>query len=263
MKKSAIAILFIVCFWSFVPVSAKGQTPGSLAFSVTTTEPAGGYSGVHVIALWIEDTHGNFIKTKIRYAQSRIQYLDQWIASSAYNVTDAVTGATLTTHGTLSFIWNGTDVAGNVVADKPYKLWIQMADRNLSGATFSILFNKDTSDQHLTPSDNGNFTNMTLDWTNTAGIEDMEHMKLVLSCTPNPFSREAVLAYDLPANADVTITLHDGSGRTVAVLFDGNQAAGKQFIRFEAKNALLKPGVYFIKVYTGSATGTKRIVLAP
>jgi hypothetical protein len=263
MRYAFNVLLVIACTFIMLssPLLSNAQTPGSLTFSVTTSEPPGGYTGVHVIALWIEDTNGVFIKTKIRNAQARIQYLDHWIASSAYNVVDAVTGATLPSHGTLTFTWNGTDVAGNVVADKPYKVWIQMSDRNQSGAQTSVTFTKDTTVQHIVPADSGNFTNMVLDWNPTIGIDEIGHAHLDFTCDPNPVIEQASIHYNLSQNSDVTLSLSDVTGKTLALLFDDNQPAGDHMFRLSAREAQLKPGMYYLKINTGHIVETKKITI--
>lgn len=256
-------LIVIMAFAYCIPSSSIAQTPGTLTFSVKTTEPPGGYTGLHVIALWIEDTNGVFIKTKMRFAKKRIQYLDRWMASSAYDSTDAITGATLIHQDTtLTFMWNGTDVSGNVVADKPYRIWLQMSDRDLSGATDSVNFIKDTSIRHLTPADTGNFINMVLDWNPSIGINEIESKKLSFRCEPNPFSETANVHYTLSQNSDVTLYLLDESGKTVAILFDDNQSAGTYTVQLSARSSQLKPGVYYLRINNGHIIETKKIVLA-
>ena len=261
-KKLYKIILLIILGITGILINApvKAQTPGTLTFSITTTEPSGGYNGVHVIAIWIEDTNGGFVKTKIRYAQDRIQYLDHWIASSAYNVVDATTGATLPAHGNLIFNWNGTDVSGNLVADKPYRVWIQMSDRNESGPTTFVLFNKDTSTQHITPADTGNFTNMDLVWNPTIGIGETEMQNLAFRCEPNPFSNHTSITYCLARDADVTLTLLDATGKTIAVLLDQNQPAGKHSLCISSTNLQLESGIYYLKINTGFGMASQKIV---
>lgn len=261
MKKVVLLLCLSALYLGFNQSAVKAQTPGTLSFSVTTTEPAGNYNNVNVIALWIEDTNGTFVKTKIRYAASRIAYLTRWITESGYNVVDAVTGPTRSTHGTLTFNWNATNVSAAVVADGYYRVYIQMSDKNSAGPITYVQFQKDSSAHTVSPANVGNFTNMSLNWNPTSGIEEMGKT-LQFDCSPNPMLDNAQLTYTLEKNSDVTISLHDLSGKNVAVLSDGNQGAGQHQLQWGIKQVPdLKAGVYFLRINTGNALAVKKIVV--
>ncbi len=66
---------------------------------------------------------------------------------------------------------------------------------------------------------------------------------------PNPFRNETVIRYELPYQARVTLRMLDGSGREVACLFNGIQAAGPQQVVFDATN--LPPGTYYYALAVG------------
>jgi nitronate monooxygenase len=56
-----------------------------------------------VVAIWVEDNQGNFVKTLLAYAQNRKTHLNTWEASTTaagipFNTVDAITGATKTSH---------------------------------------------------------------------------------------------------------------------------------------------------------------------
>lgn len=262
MRNLKFTVLILLTIFGHFSNFLQAQTPGTLTFSVTTTEPSGGYNNVNVIALWIEDTNGVFVKTKIRYAATRMQYLDHWISSSSYNVEDALTGSTRSSHGTLTFTWNGTNVAGDIVADKDYKVWIQMSDANTSGATTSIIFTKDTNSQHITPANSGNFTNMVIDWNPTIGINENQTAKLLFTCFPNPANDRALISYSLEKFSDVTITVHDITGKTVAVLLNENQNVGGHSLYWNINNyPRVTSGIYYISINTGNATASRKIVI--
>ncbi len=261
MKHSFFTLLLlfaIVCFFS----PTKAQTTGTLTLSITTTEPAGNYNGVHVIAIWIEDTNGNFIKTKIRYADTRIQYLNKWVSASLYNVTDALTGPTRSGHGTINVSWNATDVAGITVPDNHYRVYVQMSDQNAAGASTFLEFAKDTNAQSLSLPDTLNFTNMTLSWTPVpAGISALSASALRFQCSPNPLCGPALIQYHLPEAADITITLHDVNGKMLALLADGNQPAGPNSLHWNQEQSGLPSGVYYLKLNTGTRMAVERVVI--
>jgi hypothetical protein len=262
MKRFLMLVSLFAVGLGNLPSDANAQTAGTLSFSVTTTEPTGNYNNVNVVALWIQDTNGAFIKTKIRYAASRIQYLNKWITASSYNVVDAVTGPTRSSQGTLSFNWNATNVAGVVVNDGYYRVYMQMSDANVAGQWTYVQFKKDTNAQTLSPSNVGNFTNMTLQWTpSPANVEEVGK-NLLFNCFPNPAVDIETITYCLEQFSDVTITLHDLAGRNIAVLADGNQSAGAHQLRWDARQIPhLTSGVYFLRINTGYATAVKKMII--
>ena len=70
MKKRAL-LLSAVSFLLFFPFYIFSQsTPGTLSFSVTTVTLNGTYKPKHIMAVWIENESGQFIKTKIKYGYS-------------------------------------------------------------------------------------------------------------------------------------------------------------------------------------------------
>jgi flagellar hook assembly protein FlgD len=265
MKKIIISLFIMSIFLTMGTINTKlmaqTQTPGTLTFSVTTTEPSGNYSNVNVLAIWIRDNSGNFVKTKIKYADSRQQYLNVWVSNSGTNVVDAVTGVTLTSHGTKTFTWNATNVSASVVADGNYAVWLQMSDKNANGPTASVSFTKGTSPVHLTPANNGNFTNMSLDWVPAgAGISDYNTNTAFFSVSPNPVTAQSFIYFNLDELTDVTISLYDLSGKLVKVLFDANQSAGSYSLPLNGISNF-KSGIYFVKMYTGKVQKTCRILI--
>ncbi|MBD3376511.1 DUF1565 domain-containing protein [candidate division KSB1 bacterium] len=80
---------------------------------------------------------------------------------------------------------------------------------------------------------------------------------------PNPFNPTTTICYALPEACHVKLTIMDSLGRTVAVLIDKQQRAGRHEILWDGKNdegALIASGVYFYKL-TGGEYGTVRKLL--
>ena len=251
-------VAMTICSNLFVK-SLQAQTSGNLTFSVTTTS-TGNYSPRHVIAIWIEKSDGTFVKTKLKKAATRVQWLNQWIAKSGSNVVDAVTGSTVNSHQTESITWNATDVNGSIVADGDYKLWIQMAWANSKGPTYCIDFTKNATAIHITPTDQTNYKGMVLDWTpNTVGINENDNQK-TFTVTPNPVSNQSSINYTIKELSDVTIGLYDVTGKLITVLFDDNQTAGNYNLSLSSKGKL-NPGVYFVKMNTGKTQHTERVLI--
>jgi hypothetical protein len=252
-----ILMTIIICLL-FTGNKVFAQTAGTLTFSVTTTEPSGGYTNKFVLAVWIRDNAGNFVKTKIKYANARVQYLNVWVSNSGSNVVDATTGSTRTSHQTFTISWNATNVSAVLVPDGDYQVWMQMADRNTNGATNSVTFTKGTSAVHLTPANSGNFTNLVLDWVPLGVGIDENNTNSVFSITPNPVTSQSTINYTLNKTEDVTISLYDINGKLVDVICDRNQTSGNYSLPLSAK---VTPGVYFVKMYTGRTQHVEKILI--
>ena len=75
---------------------------------------------------------------------------------------------------------------------------------------------------------------------------------------PNPFVDHAMLRYDLPNPAFVTLRVFDVRGREIATLVEGRQPAGAHTIRFG--RAALPSGVYVVRLRAGEQVQTRRLV---
>ncbi len=76
---------------------------------------------------------------------------------------------------------------------------------------------------------------------------------------PNPFNPQTVIPYTMPETSQVTITLHDLLGRSVAVLYDGKQVAGTH--KAVIDGAGLASGRYIVRMSTGTFTATQSVTL--
>lgn len=123
---------------SAAPPPAANVIAGTVSLSVTTKSLGGTFSPKNIVALWVEDSSGAFVKTLGVWAAARIQYLSSWKASSGGSTVDAVTGATRSSHAAiLSVSWNGKNAAGAAMAKAAYRLRGELTDKNGAGATFS------------------------------------------------------------------------------------------------------------------------------
>lgn len=141
----------------------RENTPGTLTFTVKTVTQGGSFAPRHVLAIWVEH-NGEFVKTRLARANQRKQYLYTWKAASNYNVTDAITGATLTSHQTHTVEWDCTDLNGDVVADGTYTMWIEFTEKHAQGPLFNIDFEKGPDGFDVTPPDETYFKNIQLTW---------------------------------------------------------------------------------------------------
>jgi hypothetical protein len=203
---------FILCFSAIV----SAQTAGTLTFTFNQPQPTSPAlnAGIKcVLAVWIENSAGVFIKTKMRYVGSSTQdHLHTFavkaggVLSNALgtnvNVTDANTGATRTTtssptaFGTRTIVWDAKNVSGAsngvTVPDGVYKVWIEStwvdSGSNNHNAIDSFSFTKGPTSVHLTPTPvDTHFNTIVMDWVATGlGVDDNVSPNTKVVIYPNP-----------------------------------------------------------------------------
>lgn len=156
----------------FISLSTLAQTIGTLSVTATTSQTTSpSYQQKNIVAFWIEDSNGSFVKTLLAYASERRQYLVAWrtktnIAGSVYNTTDAITAATQTSHGARSASWNGKNRSQVLVADGTYTLKMEVTDNNGTVQNLAAInFVKGPSNQTLTPATTNRFSGISISWT--------------------------------------------------------------------------------------------------
>ncbi len=259
-------------FFSFI-FQLSAQTDGTLTFTFTQVPKAPCYSGSrNALAVWIQTDAGGFVKTKLRNCcgGSTKDHLPTYAvnsggtasnASSANcNKTDAVTGATQTSFGTKTIVWDGKNVNGLVngtlVADGTYKVTIQSTWNHGSGSTItkSYTFTKGINIDHQTPADDTYSTNVTLDWVpNTNSIASLKDNQLI-TIYPNPSNNGSFSVGFERANKIEICTM-------LGVLIYNESTVdpinGIQTIDLsECAN-----GVYFITIINGDKSTKRKIIL--
>ncbi len=76
---------------------------------------------------------------------------------------------------------------------------------------------------------------------------------------PNPFNPTTMIQYSIPKESNVTLQVFDVLGRLVTTLVNGNQAAGKYSVSFDASK--LSSGVYVYQLSTPNKVITKKMML--
>jgi hypothetical protein len=82
---------------------------------------------------------------------------------------------------------------------------------------------------------------------------------------PNPFRAMTSVTYFIPRQEIVRLSLHDVTGRLVAVLAEGLYAPGRHVASWDGYNsggAAAAAGVYFLRLEAGGAVRTQKVVLA-
>ena len=81
---------------------------------------------------------------------------------------------------------------------------------------------------------------------------------------PNPFNPITSLRYDLPEQAQVTLTIYNMLGREVSQLVNTTQEAGYKSVQWNATDMHGKPvsaGVYLYQIRAGEFVQTRKMVL--
>lgn len=81
---------------------------------------------------------------------------------------------------------------------------------------------------------------------------------------PNPFNGSTVISYTLARDADVTLTICDIRGRTVATLLERFMTAGTGSVVWDGRDAAGNPlssGVYLCRLQTQGNTDTQKLIL--
>jgi len=159
-----IIIIMIGCKEVNPPIDSSKKTSGTLSVTMLTSSNGGPFSPRHVLAIWVENNSGQFVKTLLVYAAERKSNLTNWKSNSAENSTDAITGATQNTHTTRTCSWNGKDANGNLVSNGYYKLCMELSDTNGTGAFQSFIFAKDTIATSTMPTNVQSFSNISIQW---------------------------------------------------------------------------------------------------
>ena len=187
-KQQFMKKYILFSFFLFVLVSMTAQnTQGQLTVTATTTTANGSYAPNNIVAVWIQDSSGKFVKTMLILANTRKAHLTNWVtATPVGNSTDATTGATQSSHGTRTCYWNGTNTSKVLVADGTYTVKLEMTEGNSGSRVGTFTFYKGPNAVTLTPANIPSFQNISIQWVPAiSGIEDVKLAKLY-EVYPNP-----------------------------------------------------------------------------
>jgi hypothetical protein len=257
--------LIAACIFSAISLIDKisAQTDGVLTFSFTPISHNGFQGTKNALAVWIETGTGAFVKTKIRNAGQgggTSDHLPTWAVnsggssnncmSSACNITDATTGATLSSFTPKSITWDGKDVIGTMngtlVADGTYKVMIEETwNHGATGKTLrSFTFTKGPNQDLQTPISDANFTNIELNWLpnpgSNVGLQELA-TENGNSVFPNPSAGVFNVKYKIATKIEVINEL----GEIILEEKVSNLNAGTKAIDLSK----FDNGLYFINIY--------------
>lgn len=256
MKKRLISI--VVLLGLLLPNFLIGQTEGTLSFTFTPVAHTGSWGSKHVLAVWVQDISDGFIRTEHRYwGNGTKDELPNWKSNSNQNVVDAVTGPTLTSYTTKSFEWDGTDLSGILLPDGDYKITIEECwSHGSSKVTKSFIFTKSDVEQHLTPENDANFTDVIIDWVpSTIGIDEKQNSNM-FAVFPNPTDGKITIDFkDKAQNCNIYIL--NNVGQEIYSEKENKIYSGVKTIDLSE----FKNGIYFVNIEINSKVQTQKIVL--
>jgi protocatechuate 3,4-dioxygenase beta subunit len=168
---------------------------------------------------------------------------------------------TSTTYVTSQFAF--PDSVNNAVYNT--SLYVAKGQNSLTNATDSIFQSANPEGQVMTVTQNA--TTGGYDGTFTIGINlptgvndsqiELEGFALYQNY-PNPFNPTTTIAYHLPVNSEVKLTVYDVYGREVAMPVAAKQSAGTHKVEFDASK--LNSGFYLYTLRAGSFVATKEML---
>lgn len=246
MKRFNFLAIFII-----IGIQIFAQTAGKLDVSVTTSSTGGNYAPRNIVAIWIEDASGNFVKTLLAYADKRIQHLNTWEAATnlkgtMYNRTDAITGATQSNHGTRKCAWDGTDYNKNLVVDGKYFVCMELTDKNSTGNHTKFEFVKG-ADNIVAPQNSPSFSSISVSW-EKSGTVKVNDIKL----------EDNIQIFPNPANHVFHVKGNDITGIEILNLSGTLIFKNTSLSRIDLSN--YKNGIYLARIKTDSGMVVKKIV---
>jgi hypothetical protein len=217
-RKIKDIVLIFVMLW-FISINSNSQnTECKMTVQFTTATTGANFAPKHVLAIWIETSDGQFVRSLKVRADKRKQYLYTWQSESSGNIVDAITGATLTVHGAESIVWNGKDVNQVVVPDGNYKIKVEFTEEHAQGPILEIPFIKNTSSSDSTLSNSTYFTNISIEYAlTTSGINNETNADTYnFSVYPNPFNNRAVAKIWSDKNTDARLSFYSINGHCIS-----------------------------------------------
>lgn len=125
-------------------------TGRNLQIEFSTEQWDGHYAPHHILAVWIEDENGTFVRSLKVRAEERERYLSAWRSASGRNKTDAITGATITQHTQHSISWNLQNKDAVDITEGNYNLKLELTDYDGPGpvAAYPFRYSDSIASQH-------------------------------------------------------------------------------------------------------------------
>ncbi|MCX7863229.1 MAG: DUF2271 domain-containing protein [Bacteroidales bacterium] len=254
-------------------VSIKA-TDTAMVFTITTQTYGGTYSPKHCLAIWVTDANNNFKKTLKLAAQTYKMHLVKWNQMSGGNVTDAITGPSLTSHTTHTVIWNGKDKNGVVQPDGNYKVYIEFTEENSlqssipDGPWTAFSFTKGTA-QVQNPPDvtytfNGQnktvFKNIQITTFGNVYVENTDFISNI-KIFPNPTFNEAQIRINLNSPQWLDVKIINVDGKCVHQFPKQIYNSGEHIFFWYANTENVHSGIYFVNITDGKETKSIKLIV--
>lgn len=254
MKLSKLTF-FVILILLTAALNSQGQnyTDGILSFQVTTLSDGVAYAPRHCLAIWIKNANGDFIVSRKVMAAARKHHLLKWVASSANNVADAITGVTLNAHTSHTVSWDCRDKNGILVPDGMYEVWIEYTSRNSAnnntpGPWYSFSFSKsDTAASYVVPNQTY-FKDMSLSY-QPMGVFTTETANESPAVYPNPFSKSVTIKLSTPNPAHLNAAVYDWNGRRIEELYDGFWQSANFYTQWTPAEKPSSQAVYLLRIF--------------
>lgn len=162
--------------------------------------------------------------------------------------------------GRLNISWY--DLMPLALEDDALLLNISVTTKDLSTLEEPIVFGLE-NDSELADGEGNAFTNAIIAIpavvTETLGINDVMGHDFTLTMYPNPVKDKAILAYQLPSEGSVVITVFNAMGTQVAQLLDERQESGMH--QMELNCSTLVAGVYYCRLTCGDVVKVIKMVV--
>lgn len=260
MKKSTTLFTLLLLLGIFSNSHSYAQnTECNVTVSFTTVESPDLWEFNNMLAVWIEDEKGSFIRTLKVMADANIDYLYTWQEASAGNTIDAITGATRTSHAPETLTWDGKDTNKTVVADGAYLVKIEFAESQDQGPVISIPFTKGTVNSDSTYNNETNFTNINIEYT----VGGTNQVNEAVSATnfnifPNPVVNQSIISILSDKATVARLSLYSLNGQLIRNLGAKNLTIGQNSIAFDAND--LPAGPYLLRLESNNSIKILKIV---
>jgi hypothetical protein len=261
--QSTMPLIIILVLSSFVS-DVSVATDGNVSFTVKTVTYDGDRSPKNIVAIWVEDKDGNFIKTRLLQADKRKEWLLTWNDKSKGSTLDATTGATLDNHQAHTVGWDCKDESGTLVEDGEYKIVVEFTEAHSQGPLTSVTFTKGSASEVITPADETNFIDMRLEYTAlTTDIADILARSKELNIYPNPFTDLTTIQFNTAETSPVELKVYNLKGMLLRDIIYIPGSTGEQSIQWDGTDDARKqlpPGTYLLQLHLAEGTISGQVI---
>jgi hypothetical protein len=222
-----------------------------------------------------EDPTTNSDYATVKYNPSGVE---QWVArydgpgNGCDEAIAIVVDESGNTYITGSSYRTGTDYATVKYNSSGVEQWVERYDGPANGNDYAYTIAIDGSDYvYVTGESQGSGTGYdyaTIKYS-CAGVEETNGQLSVSNCQlairPNPFRLRTVISYQLAVHSNVSLTIHDVTGRVVATLTNEEKEPGSHSVRWNAEGDHSQDGcatgLYFARLAVGNHEEVQKVIL--